>query len=91
MKIKDLASILLAGWIYMLATNIAQADPVKQIGEDINSIAQVPGKLISWILDRPAIIADFVQEEINDVKDYQKKTWSPKKEQLKGFFSELNL
>tara|TARA_Y100000114_G_scaffold108417_1_gene101812 strand:- start:185 stop:460 length:276 start_codon:yes stop_codon:yes gene_type:complete len=91
MKIKDLASILLAGWIYMLATNIAQADPVKQIGEDINSIAQVPGKLISWILDRPAIIADFVQEEINDVKDYQKKTWSPKKDQLKGFFSELNL
>ena len=69
MKIKDLASILLAGWIYMLATNIAQADPVKQIGEDINSIAQVPGKLISWILDRPAIIADFVQEEINDVKE----------------------
>ncbi len=91
MKIKDLASILLVGWIYMLATNIAQADPVKQIGEDINSIAQVPGKLISWILDRPAIIADFVQEEINDVKDYQKKTWSPKKDQLKGFFSELNL
>ena len=91
MKIKDLASILLAGWIYMLATNIAQADPVIQIGEDINSIAQVPGKLISWILDRPAIIADFVQEEINDVKDYQKKTWSPKKDQLKGFFSELNL
>lgn len=91
MKAKDIVAIALAGWIYLVATNVAQADPVKQIGEDIHSIAEVPGKLISWILDRPAIIADFVQEEINDVKDYQKKQWSKSNDQLKGFFSELNL
>ena len=91
MKTKDIVAVALAGWIYLVATNIAQADPVKKASDDITSIAEVPGKLISWIFERPAVIANFVQDEINDVKEYQKKTWSPKKDQLKGFFSELNL
>tara|TARA_B100000941_G_C28408062_1_gene501878 strand:+ start:416 stop:694 length:279 start_codon:yes stop_codon:yes gene_type:complete len=86
MNLRNLMAMAMAGFMMIAMTNMAKADPAEKIGNDVDAIAQSAGNLVKWILDRPQWVSNFVADEVEKTKQYQKEQWTESKFQLKGFF-----
>lgn len=89
MNLRNLMAMAMAGFMMIAMTNMAKADPAKKIGNDVDAIAQSAGNLVKWILDRPQWVSNFVADEVEKTKQYQKEQWTESKFQLKGFFEKF--
>ena len=89
MNLRNLMAMAMAGFMMIAMTNMAKADPAEKIGNDVDAIAQSAGNLVKWILDRPQWVSNFVVDEVEKTKQYQKEQWTESKFQLKGFFEKF--
>ena len=70
MKLKETIAITIGALAFLLITGIAKADEKKTITpqEFVSNVAEVPGKLVT-----------FIGNEVEKTKEYQAKSWADMK------------
>ena len=70
MKLKETIAITIGALAFLLITGIAKADEKKTITpqEFVSNVAEVPGKLVT-----------FIGSEVEKTKEYQAKSWADMK------------
>lgn len=77
-KIKQTIAITIVALAFMLITGVARAGENATFSNFVQAWAKVPGA-----------IASHIKTEVQDIKDYQTKSWSSTKTKLTGFFSDF--